>query len=105
MRRHTRYIDERQLALADWSPRLCTSHLHHGRRDIPIDQFVRNGHYLRTVCRLCWATANRGRRDEGPADGLSRADFTSINRQWRPPADHARNRRRCNHRRAESGLS
>jgi hypothetical protein len=104
--RRVRPDPERQLALSDaWGIRACQSPLHAGSRNIPADQFVRNGPYLRTVCRLCWATANRGRRDEGPADGLSRADFTRINQQWRPTADHSRKRRRFGHRRAESGLS
>lgn len=104
--RRVRPDPERQLALSDaWGIRACQSPLHAGSRNIPTDQFVRNGPYLRTVCRLCWATANRGRRDEGPADGLTREDFTRINQQWRPTADQSRRRTRFCHRRAESGLS
>lgn len=53
IRRRRRYDDERQLPLADWTPRRCTSPIHHGNPEIPADQFAFRARRLRSVCRLC----------------------------------------------------
>lgn len=106
MRRRLRRVDnDRQLELADWSPRECQSTLHRGNKVVPVDQFVRNGTYLRTCCRLCWAEQNRTRRNDDQPKGMAKDQFIDINRLWRPPTDHGRNARRYNHRRAGSGTS
>lgn len=84
MRSRRRPVDERQMVLADWSPRECQSSLHHGCRVIPVDQFVRNGKYLRTVCRCCWAEWNRGKRYEEPGNTESDRELRAkLNRLWR----------------------
>lgn len=79
-----RYDPDRQLTLADWSPRECRSPLHRGRRDVPVDQFVRNGPYLRTVCRACWAEAERSRRTESLRRDDGSSDCLRVNMMWRP---------------------
>lgn len=84
MRSRRRPVDERQLVLADWSPKECQSPLHRGNRLTPLDQFVRNGRYLRTCCRSCWAELNRGKRYEEPGNTESDRELRAkLNRLWR----------------------
>jgi hypothetical protein len=103
--RRRRPQNDLQLELADWGPRECQSKLHRGRREVPVDQFVRNGKYLRTVCKLCWAESQRGRRLDTMGQPNDRQAFIDLHRAWRPPCDHRDRRRPLRNRRAEPGAS